>query len=71
MDDVAIIRDKHTGQHRGCAFVTYLNKESADACEIGLHNTLPFEDGKRPVQVRPAGKKEGENDYTATSSIYF
>jgi hypothetical protein len=48
-----------------------LNKESADACEIGLHNTLPFEDGKRPVQVRPAGKKEGENDYTATSSIYF
>lgn len=58
MEDVAIIRDKHTGQHRGCAFVTYLNRESADACERELHNTLPFEDGKRPVQVRPAGKKE-------------
>lgn len=60
MDDVAIIRDKHTGQHRGCAFVTYLSKESADACEKELHNTHVFEGGKRPVQVRPAGKKEGE-----------
>lgn len=58
MDDVAIIRDKHTGQHRGCAFVTYLSKESADACEKELHNTHVFEGGKRPVQVRPAGKKE-------------
>ncbi len=60
MDDVAIIRDKHTGQHRGCAFVTYLSKESAENCEKELHNTRVFEGGKRPVQVRPAGKKEGE-----------
>ena len=60
MEDVAIIRDKHTGQHRGCAFVTFLTKESADLCEKDLHGTFPFEGGKRPVQVRPAGKKEGE-----------
>ena len=30
MEDVVIIRDKHTGQHRGCAFVTFLNEKSAD-----------------------------------------
>jgi hypothetical protein len=60
MEDVAIIRDKHTGQHRGCAFVTFLSKESAEQCERELHGTFPFEGGKRPVQVRPAGKREGE-----------
>jgi hypothetical protein len=60
MEDVAIIRDKHTGQHRGCAFVTFLQKESAEQCEKELHGTFAFEGGKRPVQVRPAGWKEGE-----------
>jgi len=58
MEDVAIIRDKHTGQHRGCAFVTFFSKESADACENELHNKFTFEGGKRAVQIRPAGKKE-------------
>mmetsp|Transcript_9143 Transcript_9143/g.17217 ORF Transcript_9143/g.17217 Transcript_9143/m.17217 type:complete len:753 (+) Transcript_9143:319-2577(+) len=58
MEDVAIIRDKHTGQHRGCAFVTFLQKESAEQCEKELHGTFVFEGGKRPVQVRPAGWKE-------------
>lgn len=58
MEDVAIIRDKHTGQHRGCAFVTFFSKESADACENDLHNKFIFEGGKRAVQIRPAGRKE-------------
>jgi RNA-binding proteins (RRM domain) len=42
MEDVAIIRDKHTGQHRGCAFVTFLQKESAELCEKELHGTFVF-----------------------------
>ena len=71
MEDVAIIRDKHTGQHRGCAFVTFLTKESADQCEKELHNTFPFEGGKRPVQVRPAGKKEGEFSRSILSLATF
>jgi CUG-BP- and ETR3-like factor len=58
MEDVAIIRDKHTGQHRGCAFVTFFSKESADACEDELHNKFVFPGGKRAVQIRPAGRKE-------------
>mmetsp|Transcript_202 Transcript_202/g.281 ORF Transcript_202/g.281 Transcript_202/m.281 type:complete len:599 (+) Transcript_202:388-2184(+) len=58
MEDVAIIRDKLTGQHRGCAFISFFSKESADACELDLHNNFTFEGGKRPVQIRPAGRKE-------------
>lgn len=64
MEDVAVIRDKHTGQHRGCAFITYLNKESADLCVQELHGSFPFEGGKRPVQVRVAGKKDGELNHS-------
>jgi RNA recognition motif-containing protein len=60
MEDVAIIRDKHTGQHRGCGFVTFCSKESADACEQEMHNNYVFPGGKRPVQIRPAGRKDGK-----------
>jgi len=61
MEDVVIIRDRHTGQHRGCAFVTYMGRESADACVKELHNQYALEGGRRPLQVRPAGRKEVEN----------
>lgn len=58
MEDVVIIRDKHTGQHRGCAFVTFLSKESAEKCVDELHGQLTLPGGRRPVQIRPAGRKE-------------
>ena len=61
MEDVVIIRDRHTGQHRGCAFVTYMGRESADACVRELHNQYVLEGGRRPLQVRPAGRKEGRS----------
>ena len=57
MEDVAIIRDKHTGQHRGCAFVTFFSKESAEACENELHNKFTLEGAKRPLQIKPAGRR--------------
>jgi len=61
MEDVVIIRDRHTGQHRGCAFVTYMGRESAETCVKELHNQYALEGGRRPLQVRPAGRKEVEN----------
>lgn len=61
MEDIVIIRDKHTGQHRGCAFVTFLESECAQVCEKELHNKFVLAGGRRPVQIRPAGKRD-END---------
>jgi len=58
IQDVVVIRDKHTGQHRGCAFVTFLNNDSAEKCESELHNQHTLPGGRRPVQIRPAGRKE-------------
>lgn len=61
MENITIIRDRTTGQHRGCAFVTYLKGESADVCQNELHDKIILNGGKKPVQVKPAGKKEGES----------
>lgn len=61
MENVTIIRDKHTGQHRGCAFVTFTSQDHAEACEQEMHNQFTFPGGKRPVQIRPASRNESGN----------
>lgn len=60
LKDVAIIRDKHSGIHRGCAFVTYWSPEDADNAQHALHDTYTFPGGRRPAQVKPA-EPSGKN----------
>jgi len=54
LKDVAIIRDKHTGLHRGCAFVTYWASADAQAAQEALHDKFTFPGGRRAAQVKPA-----------------
>jgi CUG-BP- and ETR3-like factor len=54
LKDVAIIRDKHSGVHRGCAFVTYWSPEDADTAQHALHDQFTFPGGRRAAQVKPA-----------------
>jgi hypothetical protein len=54
LKDVAIIRDKHSGLHRGCAFVTYWSSADAEQAVEALHDKFTFEGGRRPAQVKPA-----------------
>lgn len=59
LKDVAIIRDKHTGLHRGCAFVTYWSAADAMNAQESLHNKVTFPGARRPAQVKaaePSGK---------------
>jgi RNA recognition motif-containing protein len=41
--EVAIIRDRVTGTHRGCAFVTYESAASGMACISALHDKVTLE----------------------------
>lgn len=54
LKDVAIIRDKHTGLHRGCAFVTYWTASDAERAQEALHDKFTFPGARRPAQVKPA-----------------
>jgi CUG-BP- and ETR3-like factor len=54
LKDVAIIRDKHTGLHRGCAFVTYWSAADAERAQEALHDKFTFPGARRPAQVKPA-----------------
>jgi len=54
LKDLAIIRDKHTGLHRGCAFVTYWTSGDGERAQTALHDKFTFPGGRRPAQVKPA-----------------
>lgn len=54
LKDVAIIRDKVTGLHRGCAFVTFWNPSDAERAQEALHDKFTFPGGRKPAQVKPA-----------------
>ncbi|KAL7565601.1 hypothetical protein ACA910_018964, partial [Epithemia clementina (nom. ined.)] len=61
LKDVAIIRDKHTGLHRGCAFVTYWSASDAQRAQQALHDNFTFPGARRPAQVKPAEPSVPEN----------
>lgn len=61
--DMTVIRDRRTGMHRGCAFVTYERGEDAMRVVREMHGRYRFEGAAWPAQVRPAqGEVEGEEE---------
>ncbi|KAJ8767319.1 hypothetical protein K2173_017363 [Erythroxylum novogranatense] len=57
--EVALIRDKRTGQQQGCCFIKYATSEEADRAIKALHNQYTLPGGVGPIQVRYAdGERE-------------
>jgi len=69
--DLTVIRDRRSGNHRGCSFVTYENGEDAMKVVAEMHGKYKFEGAPWPAQVRPAagevdeGTNRGELDDTS------
>ncbi|KAH9497605.1 CUGBP Elav-like member 2 [Dermatophagoides farinae] len=49
-----VLRDKESGQSRGCCFVTFFNRKSALSAQDALHNVRTLEDMHNPIQMKPA-----------------
>ncbi|GAV71695.1 RRM_1 domain-containing protein/WW domain-containing protein [Cephalotus follicularis] len=57
--EVALIKDKRTGQQQGCCFIKYATSEEADRAIRFLHNQHTLPGGLGPIQVRYAdGERE-------------
>jgi CUG-BP- and ETR3-like factor len=54
--ELMIIRDRHTGQHRGCAFVTFYHTADGLKAVEDLHDKVTLSNGRKPLQVRPANE---------------
>ena len=52
--DLSVLHDKFTGQHKGCAFLTYYEKDAARQAQEELHEKKTLPGSNNPMQVKPA-----------------
>ncbi|CAG5083458.1 Similar to celf2: CUGBP Elav-like family member 2 (Danio rerio) [Cotesia congregata] len=82
---INVLRNKYTGSHQGCCFVTFYTRRAALAAQNALHNIKIFNGMHRPVQMKPAdsghrndrklfvgmlSKKYSENDVRNMFDVY-
>ena len=49
-----VLRDKQTGESKGCCFVTFYSRKSALDAQNALHNLRTLTGSHHPIQMKPA-----------------
>jgi RNA recognition motif-containing protein len=62
-----VLRDKQTGESKGCCFVTFYSRKAALDAQNALHNLRTLTGSHHPIQMKPAdtenrnGKSKRQN----------
>jgi len=59
-----LLKDKTTGEHKGCAFLVYYDNESAKRAQTKMHESKTLAGARHPIQVKPAASEGNVEERT-------